>query len=105
VDQTNRFRALIRHEEDLEQVSGPRDCGGCPCRSDFDQKRVQVIAATAGPNGPPLSGMTREAVARPDSISNVEGGVGFVGAIYSDTLEVPLTWPDAGSEAGGTRIP
>lgn len=105
VDQTNRFRALIRHEEDLEQVSGPRDCGGCPCRSDFDRRRVEVIAATAGPNGPPLSGVTREAVARPDSISNVEGGVGFVGGIYSDTLEVPLTWEDGGSETGSTPIP
>lgn len=99
VEQTDRFRAVIRHEEDLEQVNGPRRCGGCPCRSDFDQRVVHVIAATAGPDGPPLSGITRTAVARPDSLSNVRGGVGYVGGIYSDTLEVPFTWEGGGASA------
>lgn len=105
VEQTNRFRALIRHEEDLERVSGPRRCGGCPCRSDFNRKSVRVIAATAGPDGPPLSGITREAVARPDSLSNVRGGAGYVGGIFSDTLEVPLAWEGGGASASARPTP
>jgi hypothetical protein len=88
------FGGVVEYEDDLEQIGGPRGCDACPCRSDFDEERIYVIAASSGPEGPPFAGLSDRVVARPDTVDNVEQGTGFVGGIYSDTTTVALRFGD-----------
>ena len=49
-----------------------------------------VVVAATTPDWPDFETIDPETLARPDIISNVENGVGFVGGIASQTLP----WPD-----------
>lgn len=62
----------------------------CASRTHFARPYVLVAVAAGGPGWPKWRGVSLDELARPDSFSNVEGGHGFVGAIYSDTVRVPL---------------
>ncbi|WP_240315782.1 hypothetical protein [Salinibacter ruber] len=53
----------------------------------FVRPRAQV-AVTAG--GPGWRDVSLNDIARPDTFTNVEGGHGFVGGVYSDTIQIPI---------------
>jgi len=62
----------------------------CASRSDFAHPYAEVIVASGGPDWPTWRGLPLNEIARPDSFSNVQGGNGFVGGVYSDTVRVPV---------------
>ena len=92
------FRIRIDHVDDLVSIGGLENVmttGGCPRRQSFDTDTIYVAAATAGPDWPEpelIDSLSIETIARPDFVSNVENGVGFVGGIYTDTLSAPINW-------------
>jgi hypothetical protein len=63
---------------------------GCIGRSSFFRDSVLVAVARGGPEWPDWLDVPLNELARPDSFSNVQGGHGFVGGIYSDTVQVPI---------------
>jgi hypothetical protein len=85
-----QFRSTVVYEDDLESIGG--GCGGCPCPGNLRGPEVQVIAATATEDGPPILSTSTypDGFERPRDYSNVSGGVGFFGGIYSDTARVSL---------------
>jgi hypothetical protein len=68
----------------------PQPQDECASRSAFARPFVQVEVAAGGPDWPQWLGVPINEIARPDTFSNVQGGHGFVGATYSDTVEVPV---------------
>lgn len=62
----------------------------CARIDDFASLYAIVVVSAGGPDWPQWRGVSLNEIARPDSFSNVEGGNGFVGAIYSDTVKVPV---------------
>ena len=50
---------------------------------------IKVIVAAAGPDWPDLTEVDDETLALPTVITNVEGGVGFLGGIISKTIPWP----------------
>lgn len=65
----------------------PKECAD---REDFTHPYALVAVAAGGPNWPDWRGLPFDVYSRPDSLSNVQGGHGFVGGIYSDTMQVPI---------------
>lgn len=63
---------------------------GCIPRDRFFHDYVWVTVADGGSDWPDWDGVPLNELARPDTFSNVEGGHGFVGGIYSDTIKVPI---------------
>lgn len=63
---------------------------GCIPRDRFFHDYVWVTVADGGADWPDWLGVPLNELARPDSFSNVEGGHGYVGGIYSDTVKVPV---------------
>lgn len=65
-------------------------------RDDFDRinnqgreiVRIEVVVAAAGPDWPEFAELDLEMEAHPDIASNVEGGVGLLGGVVSDTVVV-----------------
>jgi len=92
------FRIRVDHVDDLVSIGGLENVmttGGCPRRESFDADTIYVAAATAGPDWPEpelIDSLSIETIARPDFVSNVENGAGFVGGIYTDTLSAPINW-------------
>ncbi|MFB6273648.1 MAG: hypothetical protein ABEL51_12215 [Salinibacter sp.] len=62
----------------------------CPSQAEFAKPYAVATVAAGGPDWPDWRGASLENLARPDTFSNVQGGHGFVGGIYSDTLRVPI---------------
>lgn len=56
----------------------------------FTHPYAMVAVAAGGPDWPEWQGASLDEIARPDTFSNVQGGHGFVGGVYSDTIRVPL---------------
>ncbi len=56
---------------------------------------IKVVVAAAGPDWPDLAGIDEETLALPQVVTNVEGGVGFVGGIAGKTIPWPssIPWP------------
>lgn len=56
---------------------------------------VRVRVAAAGPDWPEVAGLDEETLALPQVVSNVSGGVGFVGGIAARTVRWPssIPWP------------
>jgi len=67
---------------------------GCPARSDFAKPYAVVTVVAGGPDWPEWRGASLNEIARPDTFSNVRGGHGFVGGIYTDTIRVPIRQRD-----------
>ena len=59
-----------------------RHVGFCP-----EVERVEVVIAVAGPDWPELEGVDLETLAIPTRYSNVENGLGYVGALFSRRIE------------------
>lgn len=66
--------------------SGP----ACISQSEFTKQKATARVSTAGPRWPDWRSVPLNQIARPDSFTNVKNGVGFVGSIYSDTIQIPL---------------
>jgi len=88
------FRIPVFYRPDLVNLNpspppGPRkECAGF---GDFTNPHAFVAVASGGPNWPEeWRGLPVSEIASPDTFSNVQGGHGYVGGIYSDTIKVPL---------------
>ena len=90
----NPFTVPLDYGDDLTAINdeegfGPR-ASGCIPQDRFFHDYVSVTVADGGAGWPDWLGTPLNEVARPDSFSNVQGGHGFVGGIYSDTIQVPI---------------
>ena len=63
---------------------------GCPSPSDFREPYAVVTVVAGGSDWPEWRGASLNELARPDTFSNVQGGHGFVGGVYSDTIRVHI---------------
>lgn len=54
------------------------------------QKRIEIVVAAGSPDWPDFQGMDFETELLPGVASNVEGGVGFLGGVVTDTVAVYL---------------
>lgn len=84
-------RNLVTSNPDLPSPGDPMLQPTCVELSDFSRPYARVVVSTGGPDWPAWRGLPLDQIARPDSFSNVQGGHGFVGGIYTDTIEVPVT--------------
>jgi len=84
-------RNLVRSNPDIPSPGDPMDDEECVDIEDFARPYAFVVVSAGGPDWPDWRGLPLNEIARPDSFSNVQGGHGFVGAIYSDTIKVPVT--------------
>ena len=82
------YRVSVFYGRDLLTLN-ERD-RGCPSRSGFAKPYAIVTVVAGGPDWPDWRGVSLDDLARPDTFSNVEGGHGFVGGIYSDTIRVSI---------------
>lgn len=62
----------------------------CADRSQFVRPHARVAVTAGGPDWPDWPDASLNEIARPDTFTNVEGGHGFVGGVYSDTIQVPI---------------
>lgn len=72
------------------QVDYGKDWCTLPTAEDGDrvQRRIEVVVAAASPDWPEFLRMDFETEVLPGVASNVEGGVGFLGGIVTDTVAV-----------------
>lgn len=56
----------------------------CPFVSD-----AWVVVASAGPDWPEFLDIDDETLARPDAVTNINGGVGFLGGVSSKVIHLP----------------
>lgn len=83
-----RFRVSVFYGSDLLALSQtPNACVG---RSDLAWPYASVVVGAGGADWPEWQGASLDELARPDTFSNVEGGHGFVGGVYTDTIRVPV---------------
>ena len=54
----------------------------------FEVLSLDVAVASAGPDWPDFATIDPETLALPDVVGNVEGGVGFVGGVVSETVRI-----------------
>ena len=74
---------------DIDPSTAPEQT--CASRHDFTHPYALVAVAAGGPTWPASwQGEPSDLIAQPDTFSNVQGGHGFVGAVYSDTIRVPI---------------
>jgi len=84
----DHYRASIFYGRDLRMLNEQEQ--GCLSRMDFVAPYAVVTAVAGGPGWPEWRGVSLDELARPDTFSNVEGGHGFVGGVYSDTIQIPI---------------
>lgn len=92
-EEPDHFRISVFYAQDLLSLDFIVDVPGadeCPAQSDFMSPHATLRVAAGGPNWPDWRGVSLDEIARPDTFTNVEGGHGFVGGIYSDTLHIPV---------------
>lgn len=80
------YTAQVNYYEDLRTTNSQI---GRPCIADSGK----VITATGGPDWPAgahYRNASISTVARPDSFTNVQGGLGMVAGVYTDTVLVPV---------------
>lgn len=63
----------------------------CSMSQDVDKdeiEKIEIMVAASNPDWPDFMGMDWETVTLPGGASNVEGGMGLLGGIVTDTIEV-----------------
>ena len=83
------YRLPIFYGQDLHALFRGTE-NRCVPRSAFVHPFATVVVAAGGPDWPQWREASLDNLARPDTFSNVKGGHGFVGAIYTDTVRVPI---------------
>jgi hypothetical protein len=89
-EEEDLYRASVFYGRDLATIPGASQQGACPPRSQFTEAHAVAVVTAGGPDWPDWKNASLNTIARPDTFTNVQGGHGFVGGIYSDTLRVPL---------------
>ena len=91
--QDNVFTVSVFYGRDLFDLNSANPDGagnGCVPVSAFEEPRALLAVTAGGPGWPAWLDAPLNDLARPDTFSNVEGGHGFVGGVYTDTLAVPI---------------
>ena len=88
-DEEELYRASVFYGRDLVNIPGIAQ-QQCPTQSQFEEPHAVVTVTAGGPNWPDWQDASINDIARPDTFTNVQGGHGFVGGIYSDTIHVPI---------------
>ena len=88
----NRFNVSVFYRSELVSIHPDPPSGSpeCPTDSNFFRPAARMIVAAGGPQWPEWQNASLDDLARPDTFSNVQGGHGFVGGVYSDTIRVPF---------------
>ena len=86
--QKDLYRLSVFYAWDLLSLFEQTD--GCPPREAFSVPQAVVRVTAGGPDWPDWRGASLDALARPDTFSNVTGGHGFVGGVYADTIHIPV---------------
>jgi hypothetical protein len=91
-DEGNRFRIAIFYRQELVRFhpDPPANSLECPTEEYFFRPNARLIVSAGGPQWPEWRGASIDSLARPNTFSNVEGGHGFVGSVYTDTIQVPF---------------
>lgn len=87
------FQVNVPYQQTLVELNPNSQRGrGQECISEesFTEPHALAVVAAGGPDWPSWRGVSIDSLASPQSFTNVEGGHGFVGGIYSDTIEVPI---------------
>jgi len=82
------FRVPVFYGGDLEDLN--RQGTGCLPRDRLAGSFVPVAVTAGGPDWPDWQDASLDDIARPDTFSNVSGGHGFVGGVYTDTIRIPI---------------
>jgi hypothetical protein len=86
--ESERYRVSVFYAQDLIRIV--EQGSECPARTEFNKPYAVVTVAAGGVDWPEWRGVSLNEIARPDTFSNVQGGHGFVGGIYTDTIRVPI---------------
>lgn len=87
------FQVNVPYQQTLVELNPNSQRGrGQECISEerFTEPHALAVIAVGGPDWPSWRGVPIDSLASPQSFTNVEGGHGFVGGVYSDTIEVPI---------------
>jgi hypothetical protein len=87
------FDVSVYYGQDLFNLNNLNPSGGsgvCVPRSGFVEPHALLAVTTGGPDWPPWLDAPLNDLARPDTFSNVDGGHGFIGGVYTDTIRVPI---------------
>lgn len=88
----DRIQIVLNYQADLSKLAGliGLDIDGLIRPPQLGLRRVEVIIASAGPDWPDTEGLDFEEQALPDTVTNVENGVGVLAAIVSKTLPIDI---------------
>lgn len=89
MNEGDRFSISVFYLPELRGLN-PESSSTCPPRSYFFRSAARMVVAAGGPRWPAWRGASLNDLARPDQFSNVEGGHGFVGGVYTDTIDIPI---------------
>ena len=89
------FRVRIDYSTDLHLVNPEPYEDDCADEGDFARPYANLMVAAGGPDWPEWLNAPVNELGRPDAFSNVNGGHGYVGGIYPDTIRVPVSTPIA----------
>jgi hypothetical protein len=82
------FRVSVFYGRDLSDLN--QEGADCIPRSQLAQPFASAAVTAGGPGWPDWQDAPLNEIARPDTFSNVSGGHGFVGGVYTDTVRIPV---------------
>jgi len=82
------FRVSVFYGRDLTNLN--QQGRGCISEMRFVQPFAAAAVTAGGPDWPDWQEASIDDIARPDTFSNVSGGHGFVGGVYTDTVRIPI---------------
>lgn len=82
------FRVSAFYGRDLSNLN--LEGMSCIPRSRLARPYASAAVTAGGPDWPDWKGASLNDIARPDTFSNVSGGHGFVGGVYTDTVRIPV---------------